>query len=128
MQKTKLSRKGNLKKFPAVGSHIIADFWGIKTIDDQKQVEGILQEAARKANSTLLRTSSYKFQPQGVTAVVLLSESHISIHTWPERQYASIDAYTCGKHTDPKKAIQYLREIFKPKKVNIIKVLRGKGP
>ncbi len=127
MSKTKSSRKKN-KKYPQVGLHMIADFWGMKTIDDATQIEEILKEAARKANATLLKVSSYKFQPQGVTAVVLLSESHITIHTWPERQYASIDAFTCGKHTDPKKAIKFLREVFKPKKANIIKISRGEGP
>ena len=72
-----------------------------------------MTKAAEAANATLLSISSKKFDPQGVTAVVLLSESHLSIHTWPEYGYAAIDAFTCGDRTDPEKACDFLRKTFK---------------
>ena len=71
-----------------------------------------MTKAAEAANATLLSISSKKFDPQGVTAVVLLSESHLSIHTWPEYGYAAIDAFTCGDRTDPEKACDFLRKTF----------------
>ena len=72
-----------------------------------------MTKAAEAANATLLSISSKKFDPQGVTAVVLLSESHLSIHTWPEYGYAAIDAFTCGDRTDPEKACDFLLKTFK---------------
>lgn len=129
MTKTKtISQSSKLDnvKFKKVGQHVIADFWGAKNIPDtEEEIKALLVEAAHKANGTVLQTSLYKFQPQGVTGVVLLSESHISIHTWPEREYCSIDAFTCGDHTKPTEAIKFLEEVLKPEKVDSWNVARG---
>jgi len=68
--------------------------------------------AAHAANATLLDVSTHLFEPQGVTGFVLLAESHISIHTWPELGYAAVDVYTCGTSTIPEKACEYLYARF----------------
>ena len=103
------------KNKPAeVGTHIIADFWGVESIDDEKEIEEILKKSAEESGSHLLDINIYKFDPQGITGVAILAESHISIHTWPEREYIAVDAFTCGAHTDPRKAINCLRDSFKP--------------
>ena len=66
-------------------------------LNDRSYIEVILKETAEICKSTLLDISSHKFQPQGVTAVALLAESHISIHTWPEKGEAAVDIFTCGQ-------------------------------
>jgi len=70
----------------------------------------VLANASNLAESTLLNISSYKFDPHGVTAVALLAESHISIHTWPENGMAVCDVFTCGDHTNPRSAATYMYE------------------
>ena len=68
----------------------------------------ILNRAAKLANATVLNLISNKFEPQGVTAIALLAESHISIHTWPESNYSAVDIFTCGQNMMPEQASQYL--------------------
>ena len=69
-----------------------------------------LKEAAERAGGTVLDVTSHKFTPQGVTALALLSESHISIHTWPEHGYSAVDVFTCGSHTNPQLACDFLKK------------------
>lgn len=107
------------------GIHLIAEFWGGKIIENSKEIEEILIGAAKSAKSTLLKIAIHKFNPQGITGVVLLAESHIALHLWPEFNYLAIDIFTCGGKVKPFKALQYLRKKFKPKKVQIYKIKRG---
>lgn len=81
-------------------------------LDDEEFIRDCLTEAARECNSTLLGLTSHKFEPQGVTAVALLAESHISIHTWPEMGMAVCDVFTCGDHTDPQRGVDYLKMVM----------------
>ncbi len=83
------------KKIGYAGIHLVADFWFGKTVEDPKELETILLDAAKKARSTPLKFSVHKFEPQGITGLVLLAESHISIHSWPEIQYLAVDIFTC---------------------------------
>ena len=82
-------------------------------LNDRSYIEVILKETAEICKSTLLDISSHKFQPQGVTAVALLAESHISIHTWPEKGMAVCDVFTCGDTAEPEKAVEYMQEQLK---------------
>lgn len=109
-----------------VGVHLIAEFWDGKIIEEQKTVERILLDAARRARSTALAISSHKFSPYGITAFVLLAESHISMHSWPEKNYLAVDIFTCGDKTMPLKALEYLKEIYQPKRVEVREIKRGK--
>jgi S-adenosylmethionine decarboxylase len=77
------------------------------------------------ANATLLDEVKYEFTPQGVTAVCLLSESHISIHTWPEKHYAAVDIFTCGDHTMPDKACQFMVDALESKQPKMTVLKRG---
>ena len=79
-------------------------------LDDEAHIRNVLVTAARVSKSTLLDVASYKFHPHGVTAVALLAESHISIHTWPEDRSAVCDVFTCGEHTSPRTAAVYMHE------------------
>jgi len=114
------------KKLKYAGIHLLAEFWYGKIIEDPKEIKRILIEAVKKANNTPLKVTIHKFQPQGITGIVLLAESHIAIHTWPENNYVAIDIYTCGDKASPKKALEYLKKEFQPKKVEIKEIKRGK--
>lgn len=111
-----------------LGSHLIAEFWHGKIIDDEKKLKKILFETIKRSNNTPLKFAFHKFNPQGITGVVLLAESHLALHCWPEFNYLAIDIFTCGDKTKPYKALKYLRKVFKPKKVEIQKIKRGKFP
>ena len=98
-----------------VGRHAIYELFGGNPtlLDDEDFVKTSLTEAAAATGATFLGLITHKFEPQGVTGVALLSESHISFHSWPEYGYASIDSYTCGEHTDPEAACHSLKAAFK---------------
>ena len=83
-----------------------------KLLDDEAHIRNILSFAASISGSTLLDISSHKFYPVGVTAIALLAESHISIHTWPEKGMAVCDVFTCGYKTEPRAAATYMYELM----------------
>lgn len=98
-----------------VGRHCLYELQGgdPNLLDDEDFIKDAMKQAADASGATLLGMVSHKFEPQGVTAVALLSESHLSIHTWPEHGYAAVDAFTCGDHTNPEAACRSLREALK---------------
>jgi len=128
MKKTKRSlwAKKKLNKQKSLGVHLIADFWGGKIIEDPKELEKIFIEAAKKSGNTPLKFSYHKFNPHGLSGVLLLAESHISFHSWPEFEYLALDIFSCGKNAKPKKALKYLEKVLKPKKVELKIIKRGK--
>jgi S-adenosylmethionine decarboxylase len=111
----------------ALGTHIIVELsdCNSKTLSDVDQVTNILVSAAKEANAEVLQTAFHRFMPQGVSGVVVIAESHLSIHTWPEYGYAAMDIYTCGNHTDPWKACRYAAEKFEAKQMLTTEVRRG---
>jgi S-adenosylmethionine decarboxylase len=113
-----------------VGSHCILELYDCAgtLLNDVSYVLESLREAVRRANATLLSETYHQFEPHGITALFLLSESHISIHTWPEVGYAAVDAFTCGSHTDPEKACLYLVEAFQAGRHNISMLRRNPPP
>jgi S-adenosylmethionine decarboxylase len=113
------------KKKNSLGTHLIADFWFGKKIENPKKLERLLIEAAKKAKSTPLKTAINKFNPKGISGVLLLSESHISWHSWPEYNYLAIDIFTCGEKSMPERALKYFKKILKPKKIKVLKIQRG---
>lgn len=113
------------KKKKYAGTHLIAEFWQGKEIESPKELKKILLNAAKEAKNTPLKTVIHKFHPRGITGIVLLAESHIALHSWPEFDYLAIDIYTCGCGSMPRKALVYLKKIFQPKKVEIKELKRG---
>ena len=79
-------------------------------LDDEDFVRLCAWTAAKESKSELINISCHKFKPQGVTALAMLAESHLSIHTWPEKGVAMCDIFTCGSHSKPENAVQYLSE------------------
>ena len=107
------------------GSHLLLDLWGAINLEDAKQVEQVLIAAAEDAGATALNAHVHRFESGGgVSGVVVLAESHISIHTWPERAFAAIDIFMCGA-CDPYKSIPKIHEFFAPEKLNISEQKRG---
>ena len=84
-------------------------------LNDESYLRCTLNRAAKLAKAMVLNLISNKFEPQGVTAIALLAESHISIHTWPESNYSAVDIFTCGQNMMPELASQYLIEVLKAK-------------
>jgi S-adenosylmethionine decarboxylase len=108
----------------AVGAHLIAEFWEAKDLNSVAFCEEALRRAVKSCGATLLNVDVHKFSPQGVTGVAVISESHISIHTWPELGYAALDVFVCGGK-DPYLAIESLKGSFQPGKVLVTEIKRG---
>ena len=98
----------------SIGSHCVLELYDSPTslLDDPQAVLEALRKAAQAARATLLQTTHHQFSPHGITALALLAESHISVHTWPERGYAACDVFTCGPDTLPEAACMALVQAF----------------
>ena len=107
-----LSSFNNDQKLSHQSKHLLLELYGCdyEKLNDESFLRCTLNRAAKLANATVLNLISNKFEPQGVTAIALLAESHISIHTWPESNYSAVDIFTCGKNMSPEFASQYLIE------------------
>ena len=125
MAKSKPKGFLNTGKINYAGKHIILDLWGIKMINNEKEIEKILKKAVIATNSTLINMQTHRYHPYGFSAIALVAESHISIHTWPEYKYMAIDIFTCGEKTDPYAAVDVFKNAFKPKKIEVMEVKRG---
>ena len=107
------------------GTHLLIDLWGATNLGDPELIDRALREGAEVAGATILHSHFHHFSPNGgVSGVVVLAESHISIHTWPERDFAAVDIFMCGA-CDPYKAIPLLKEAFKPNFINLNEQRRG---
>ena len=107
-----LSSFGDDQKLTHQSKHLLLELYGCdyEKLNDESFLRCALNNAAKLANATVLNLISNKFEPQGVTAIALLAESHISIHTWPESYYYAVDIFTCGQNMMPELASQYLIE------------------
>jgi S-adenosylmethionine decarboxylase len=106
------------------GVHLIIDLHGAAGLDDIDLIETTLRRCVEAACATLLHIHLHHFQPNGVSGVAVLAESHISIHTWPDAGYAALDVFMCGK-ASPDACIPVLREAFKAERVEVNELLRG---
>jgi len=109
-----------------LGRHVIAELHGCDAdlLDDAEFITNILLKSARDTKVTVVDYVVRKFEPQGVSVVVIISESHITIHTWPELKYAALDFYTCGKE-DPENAVREIAHALKTKNLIMVKANRG---
>jgi S-adenosylmethionine decarboxylase len=109
------------------GVHLIVDLREAQGLDDIDMIEATLRHCVETAGATLLHIHLHHFQPNGVSGVAVLAESHISIHTWPDIGYAALDIFMCGK-AEPERCIPVLAEAFKAKRVEVNELLRGRMP
>ena len=108
------------------GYHLIADFWDAEKLDDPKFIEKVLKEASIAGKCTILDSYFHHFTPNGgVSGVITLAESHISVHTWPECNFAAFDIFMCGENASPHAAIEVLKKSFNPGKVELTELKRG---
>jgi S-adenosylmethionine decarboxylase len=116
-------------EYSTFGRHVAVDTWGVDfdLLNNAEWLQSQMVEAAEACGATVLSVQAKQFEPQGATVLVLLSESHLSIHTYPERGFAALDCYTCGETVDPQLAIDHMISILKPETVHAKKLVRGMG-
>lgn len=108
------------------GTHLIIEIVGGDGLDEQQRIEQAFRDCVDACGATLLHIHLHKFAPQGVSGVAVLAESHISVHTWPERGYGAFDIFMCGD-SKPHRAIDVLRKAFSAREVRVQELLRGDG-
>jgi S-adenosylmethionine decarboxylase len=107
------------------GTHLIIDLWEATNLADPEHIDAVLREAALATGATILHGHFHHFGPNsGVSGVLVLAESHVSIHTWPERDFAALDIFVCGA-CDPYKAIPVLKRGFQPGRITLGENRRG---
>ena len=113
------------KKQLYAGNHLLLDLWGVDFDNSVRTLKKTLKNAINLAGATLLHIHLHRFgKEQGISGVAVLAESHISVHTWPERDYIAFDIFMCGD-TNPQAAAAYLIKNLKPKKKILKKIKRG---
>jgi len=124
-----LSSLNDEQKLSHQSKHFLLELYRCdrEKLNDESFLRCILNRAAKLANATVLNLISNKFEPQGVTAIALLAESHISIHTWPESNYSAVDIFTYGQNMMPELASQYLIESLMAKE-HSLRVIERKPP
>lgn len=111
----------------SLGKHILVEFYNCnkKKLNDLKFVEDAMIGAAETAKATIVQDVFHKFSPHGISGVIVIAESHLAIHTWPEYGYAAVDLFTCGEKTNPWDAFYYLSEKFEAKIKTTLELKRG---
>ena len=124
-----LSSYGDEQILSHQSKHLLLELYrcDCEKLNDESFLRCILNRASKLANATVLNLISNKFEPQGVTAIALLAESHISIHTWPESNYSAVDIFTCGQKMSPEVASQYLICALKAEE-HFLRVIERKPP
>jgi len=109
------------------GKHILAEYFECECtyLDSEPTIRELMLEAASISGSTIVGDIFHHFSPHGVTGVVVIAESHLAIHTWPEFRYASVDIFTCGSHLDPWAGFEYLKESLQSRKSVSKEIIRG---
>ena len=110
-----------------IGKHLTVDMYGctFEHLNNLEFIKTATFTAVEEANMTLLNFTYHKFEPQGLTAMVILADGHMSVHTHPELGYAAVDVFTCGDHSRPDKAMQVLARLLQPEKTKTTHVRRG---
>ena len=111
----------------ALGRHVLAELYGCRrdVLNDVKKVQELMVAAAVRAGAEIREVAFHKFSPQGVSGVVVISESHLAVHTWPEFGYAAVDVFTCGERVDPRTATNYIVEAFSASNFTTKEIERG---
>lgn len=122
--------KGGCFGMDTAGRHVIAELWGCKAdiLNDLHGIERVMVSAALESGAEVREVAFHKFAPQGVSGVVIISESHLTIHSFPEHGYASIDVYTCGDRIDPNVACDYITKALGATRRESVELPRGVGP
>jgi S-adenosylmethionine decarboxylase proenzyme len=111
----------------ALGRQILVEYYDCDAdiINDVAQIENILLSATRAAKASIISHNFHKFSPHGVSGTIVIAESHVAIHTWPEYNYAAVDIFTCGETIDPWVIQEYIKDAFLSKNISSIEMKRG---
>lgn len=103
------------------------ELWGCdpKALDSTRVVFDVLRKAAKASKASPIHSACRHFDPQGVTGIMMVQESHFSVHTWPEAGYAAVDAFTCGTKCDPLRAVEVFKEGLRADSVEVMEIVRG---
>lgn len=112
---------------PSLGSHLLVEMYGCdpRCLESEGDVGRAMHDAARESEATVVAHSFHEFQPYGVSGAVIIQESHYTIHTWPEHGYAAVDLFYCGGTVRVHRALDVLRERFRPERIKFLVVRRG---
>lgn len=110
-----------------LGQHVLAEFFECdpNILNSIEKIEKYMVDAALECGATVVQKCFHMFNPYGVSGVVIISESHLAIHTWPELGYAAVDLFTCGDKCDPKVAYEFLKKTFHSKNASFTELKRG---
>ena len=111
----------------ALGRHILTEYYGcdIHTLNNLELLENYMREAVIKSGATIIDSIFHQFNPHGVSGVIVIAESHMALHTWPEYGYAAVDFFTCGDRVDPWKAFDYINKKLRPTNHSSKELKRG---
>ena len=111
----------------SLGQQLIVELYGCDRtlLDDPSRLEQILTESIRRSGGTIIRPCFHQFSPHGVTGVVVIAESHVSIHTWPEFGYCALDVFTCGTQVQTDQIFEYVRSELRAQETSVMEVKRG---
>lgn len=125
----RITEKGEVH-MDTMGRHVISELWGCDTnkLNNMEFIEQVFVNAALRAGAEVREVAFHKFAPQGVSGVVIISESHLTIHSFPEHGYASIDVYTCGPVIDPNVAAEFIARELNATTSEVLELPRGMGP
>lgn len=117
----------NGQKHVHLGQHVLAEFFECdpNILNNITMVEKLMIEAALECGATIVQKCFHMFNPYGVSGVIIIAESHLAIHTWPELGYAAVDLFTCGDKCDPKVSYEYLKKMFNSKNASYTELKRG---
>lgn len=112
---------------PSLGSHLLVELYGCEAryLEHERSVGNAMREAAIESDATVVAESFHEFKPFGVSGAVIIQESHYTIHTWPEHGYAAVDLFYCGGTVKVHKAVEVLRDRFRPSRIKFLVVRRG---
>jgi S-adenosylmethionine decarboxylase len=111
----------------AVGNHLIVELYGCNStiINDEKRIEEILVQSANIANVHIINSTFHQFNPQGISGVLVIAESHFSIHTWPEYSYCALDIFTCGNVFNIDKSLDFIKNAIQSTSISVTELKRG---
>lgn len=111
----------------SLGKHIVVELYGCsqRFLNDHEKIQRLMVGAAKAAKATVVTSEFHHFNPYGVSGAVIIAESHLTIHTWPEYGYAAVDVFTCGEEVDPWVCVQEIIKVLNPKSHTALEMKRG---
>jgi len=116
-----------MEKINSLGRHLLVEYYDcdVDVLDSVETIREAMTNAAEMAGATIVSDTFHHFSPYGVSGVVVIAESHLAIHTWPEHKFAAVDLFTCGDDVDPWIGFYHLKDILKSKYFTVMEMRRG---